>query len=372
MRKMLLICFLIYVLAACGEGDRKDAVVQRIDVRGVSVEKVRVEELQSYYKTSGSVKAETVSMISSKVIGAVTSILVKNGDRVKKGQLLMTIDDADVLQKVRASEAAYQAALNGRDAAEENFNLAESTYLRFKKLFEEHALTPQEMNEVETKKNVAYSQFKQAEAMMNQSEAVLKEAKVFLSYTGIKSPIYGIVSEKKIDVGTMASPGMHLITIEDPSLYVIHVNVDERLFSRVKKGMHVKVMIASLHLELEGVVSEISQAVDPGTRTFLVKIAVDGEGMRSGFFANVMIPEGTVNAVLVPAGSVVKKGQLRGVYVVDENGVLNFRLIKTGSETNGWVTVLAGLSGTESIIVSGIHRAVDGGIISNSGGSEKE
>ena len=226
MRTTVLLISLLYILVAC-DGDTKEQVTERVQVSGVTVASVTKHRIPGMYRTTGTVKADTVSILSSKVMGTVTAIKVKNGDTVKKGQLLLTMDDSDVAAKVRAAEAAYQAALSGRKMTEENFKLADSTYLRFKKLYEEKALTAQEMNEIETKRNVAGLRVKQAEAMLEQSNAAMNEAKAFLSYTRITSPINGIVSEKKIDVGTMAAPGRHLITIEDPSSHVIDVSVDE-------------------------------------------------------------------------------------------------------------------------------------------------
>ena len=362
MRITILLVSFLYILTACS-GDKQEHEIERPQVKGVSVASAKKDIVAGYYRTSGTVKADTVSILSSKVMGTVTAIKVKSGDTVKKGQLLLAIDNSDVSAKVRAAEAAYQAALSGRRMAEENFKLADSTYERFKKLYEEKALTTQEMNEIETKRNVAGLQLKQAEAMLEQSNAAMNEAKAFLSFTRITSPIDGIVSEKKIDVGTMAAPGMHLITIEDPSSHVIDVGVDERLFAAIKKGMRTDITIESLDLTTQGVIEEISQTIDPFSRTFLVKISIRNDALRSGFFANVNIPEGEHEAVLVPTGAIVKRGQLQGLFVVNDDRTINYRLIKTGSARDGMVEVLSGLTGNESIIVSGVHLAKDGGVV---------
>jgi multidrug efflux system membrane fusion protein len=362
MRLTILLVSLLYILTACG-GDRQEQTLERPTVTGVTVASAKKDVVAGFYKTSGTVKADTISIISSKVMGAVTAIKVKIGDSVKKGDVLLTIDNADVKARVRAAEAAYQAALNGRKMAEENFKLADSTYQRFSKLYEDRALTTQEMNEIETKRNVAELQLKQAAAMLKQSNEGLNEAKVFLSYTRITSPIDGIVSEKKIDVGTMAAPGMHLMTIEDPSSHVIDVSVDERLFASIRKGMVTDITIDSLGLTIKGTVEEISQTIDPLSRTFLVKISVKNDALRSGFFANVYIPEGTHEAILVPADAIVKRGQLEGLYVVNDHRIINYRIVKTGIGRDGMVEVLSGLKGNERVIVSGVHLAKDGGVV---------
>lgn len=365
MKRILITILLMSGIYGCGNGADVSKDIPRAEVRGVKVEKALLDEVRSFYKTSGSVKAETVSIVSSKAMGMVTSVRVKNGDAVKKGQPLITIDDADISKKVNAAEAAYEEALNGLDMAEETRELTQSTYERFKKLHEEKALTAQEMDEMRAKKNIADSRLRQAKAAVERAKAALQEARVYREYTRIKSPVDGVVSDKKIDVGTMAAPGMPLIIIEDPSSYAVHVNVDERIFSRIKKRMNVNVRVGALNLETKGTVSEIAQAIDPSSRTFLVKIAVRGKGLRSGFYANVSIPQGRTRHVMIPSGAVVKRGQIRGVYVVGENKVVNLRIIKTGQAMNGMVEVLSGLDGSESVISGNADNVVDGGVVVN-------
>ena len=123
------------------------------------------------------------------------------------------------------------------------------------------------------------------------------------------------------------------------------------------------IAIDSLKLSTKGTVEEISQAIDPFSRTFLVKISVRNDALRSGFFANVDIPEGEYEAILVPAGAIVKRGQLQGLFVVNDDRSIHYRLVKTGSEREGMVEVLSGLTGDERVIISGIHLAKDGGIV---------
>lgn len=360
----MLLLLLTPVLLGCGKGHEPGiAEVPRPEIRGVTLEKILSREVESFYETSGSVRAETVSVISSRVMGAVTSVRVQRGDRVRKGDVLMTLDDSDISEKVKAAESAYEEALSGLAMAEENKELVDVTYGRFRQLYEEKALTKQEMDEMETKKRVAESQLRQAEAMARRSEASVREAKAYLAYTFLTSPVDGLVSDKKIDLGTMAAPGVPLIVIEDPSSYAININVDERLFPQIKKGIKVPVKVGSLALDTTGTIAEIAQAVDPVTRTFLVKVAVSGKELRSGFYATVNIPQGTSTLVLVPSAAVMEKGQLNGVYVAGDDRIVHFRLIKTGRKINDMVEVLSGLSGSEMVVTDGVEHAADGGVI---------
>jgi len=355
--------FFLLLSIACGKEEGKGQVQGRTEISGVEVAQVTKRDVEAFYETSGTVKADTVSVVSSKVMGTVRSILILLGDHVKKGQVLITIDDSDISKKVQAAEAAHREAISGLAIAKENHALTNTTYERFRRLFEEKALTQQEMDEIEAKKRISESQLMQAEAMAARTEAGVQEAKAFLSYTRIASPINGVVSEKKIDVGSMASPGMPLVVIEDPSAYVVRVDVDERLFPVIRKGSDVAVIIESLQVETTGKVSEIGQAIDPVSRTFEAKITLAGKGLRSGFFASVRIPQGTTTAILVPVDAVVKRGQLSGVYTVNPEKIALYRLVKTGREVDGMVEILSGLDGTERVITKGAANAVDGGIV---------
>ena len=131
--------------------------------------------------------------------------------------------------------------------------------------------------------------------------------------------------------------------------------------------MPVEVTIDALEERFQGKVREILPAVDPASRTFLVKIGLEGNRPRSGLFARVRFPAGMRERILVPEGAIVRKGQLTGGYVVDGKRLVTYRLIRTGSASATGTEVLSGLMPGERIITGGIERAVDGGIM----GSEK-
>jgi len=164
-------------------------------------------------------------------------------------------------------------------------------------------------------------------------------------------------------VGSMANPGVPLLVIEDTSRFRVEAYVDERLSSKLKIGMPVHVVPDTTGQRMAGTVTEIAPAVDPASRTFLIKIDLKEPSLRSGLYVRVMIPEGKRKALLVPRDAVVEKGQLTGVYTVDEKGVIAYRLIKTGKLYDGRVEVFSGLKAGESIVVSDTDKAIDGGVM---------
>lgn len=346
---LLLSAYSLLLIGCKGKVKPGTAEVKRQVVTGVTLAEVHPAQVDDYYETSGTVRAKTISVIASRMMGTVTSVKVREGDRVHAGQVLMTIDDRDVAQRVKAAEKAVEAA-------KQNKALADITYQRYKKLRDEKAISMQEIDQIETQKKVADMEYERAKAM-------LAEAQVHHGFTRITAPTSGIVTEKKIELGSMAVPGVPILTVEDNSSYRIEANVDERLSGKLKIGTPVNVVIDSIGQEVKGRISEIVPSVDPMSRTFLVKIDLKAPSLKTGLYGKVLIPEGKKEAILVPKKAIVEKGQLVGVYTVDSKGVVTYRLIKTGKKYGEQVEILSGLSGGEKIIVDGVDKAVDGGVI---------
>ncbi|HMK56367.1 MAG TPA: efflux RND transporter periplasmic adaptor subunit [Dissulfurispiraceae bacterium] len=334
------------------------AEVKRTAVSGVTAAEVKLIPVDDYYETSGTVKAKNIGVIASKIMGSVTSVAVKEGQRVSRGQMLLTIDDSDIAQKAKA-------AGNAVESARQQKQLADVTFSRYARLYEEKALSRQEFDQVEAQKKIAASELERAQAM-------LKEARAYQGYANVRAPFAGVVTGKKIDPGSMAMPGMQLMTVEDTSAFLVEVPVDERLSAQLKLGAPVDMSVDSLNLGIKGKVSEIVPSVDPVSRTFIVKVATGGQGLRTGLYAKVRIPTGKRDALVVPASSIVEKGQLNGVYSVDAKGIISYRLVRSGKRFRNNIEILSGLDAGDTIIVSGTDRAVDGGVMESSKPSAPE
>jgi RND family efflux transporter MFP subunit len=359
---------LLGLVAGCGEKVKPGtAEVKRERVSGITIEPITSSQVDEYYETSGTVAARTISAVASRMMGTVTSIKIKEGDRVSAGQLLLTIDDSDIAQKVKAAREGCNEAEKALEAARENRNLMAVTYQRYSKLYDDKALSGQELDQIETQKKVADIDFERAHAAVARARAGLKETEVYQGFTRVVSPVSGVVTEKKTDLGSMAIPGTPLFTIEDDSAYRIDVNGDESLAGRIRTGMDATVFIEALKREVKGKITEVIPSVDPASRSFLVKIAIKGKGLRNGFYGKVSIPIGTRETLLVPKNAVVEKGQLIGVYTVDKGSVITYRLVKTGKTYDEKVEILSGLNSGENVVVAGVDRAVDGGLAVTAG-----
>lgn len=342
--------FGLLVLTGCKEKVKPGtAEIQRKVITGATVTEVQPSSVQDYYETSGTVKAKTTSVISSRVMGTVTALMVKEGDRINAGQTLITIDDRDMAERVKAADKALEAARL-------NKSLAEATYKRYREIYDERALTQQEMDQVETQKKIAEAEYERARAMYS-------EAQVSQGFAKITAPTAGVVTEKKIDLGSMATPGTPLLTIEDISSFRVDLHVDERLSGTLKVGMPVDIFIDSTGQQIKGKITELVPSVDSMSRTFLAKVDIRGTGLKSGLYAKAKIPVGTRDTLVIPKSALVQKGQLTGVYAVDEKGVVTYRLVRIGKDYDNTLEVLSGVHPKDRIITEGVDNAVDGGVL---------
>jgi RND family efflux transporter MFP subunit len=380
-------------LASCSAVSEAPAAEQAAAAPVVRVERLELSSVGEGYEAVGSIRSRTTSTVSSKIVGAVTAVQVQEGDKVRSGQVLMELDDREVqsqLQKARAGlreaedaldevEQGAQGAQAALQVAEANRELAEATYNRYSTLRERNAVSPQEFDEVHARFKVAAAEENRAREMANsfrsrrrqvlaridQARADVKSAENYASDARIEAPFDGIVTAKHADVGTMASPGVPLLTLEDDRRYRFEAVVEESRVGRIRAGDRAEVRVdAVADQPLEGKVAEIVPTSDPASRSVVVKIdlaqASEGIGLRSGFFGRASFSVGERQALLVPRAALVQRGQLVGVYVLDRGGIARLRLIKTGKDHAERVEVLSGLEAGDAVVVEGAGTLSDG------------
>ncbi|MEE9910849.1 MAG: efflux RND transporter periplasmic adaptor subunit [Deltaproteobacteria bacterium] len=347
----LLAALLLLAAVTVGcKGQPEKETVKRPEIAGVTLTLVSPQTVGSVYETTGTVRSDRTSVVASRAMGVVTSLLVREGDSVRAGQLLLTIDAPDAGERVRAASMALESA-------KQNTALAERTWQRYKNLYEAKALTRQEMDQIETQKKVARSDYERAKAMAD-------EARTYLSFARVTAPAAGQVTEKRIDVGSMASPGMPLLVIEGGGNSHIEASIDSGMGTKVKTGMNVEAVVETFDKPLQGTVREVLPAVDPQSRTFTIKVGLGDVRPRSGLFARIRIPTGKQDTIAVPDQAIVQKGQLTGVYTVDPQGIVTYRLVRAGAASAGSTEILSGLRAGDRVVTGGIERVIDGGIIS--------
>jgi RND family efflux transporter MFP subunit len=358
------IAAILLLSVSCTEKVKPGSIeVKREVVTGVTLEQIIQSQVDLAYETAGTVSPLRVSVIGARTMGTVISMKVNEGDRVSQGQELVALDDRDLAQRVAAAEYGYREATKALEEAEQNRRLAGVTYGRYRNLFDDKVISEQEMDQVETQKKVADLGYERAREAVSRVQAQLEEVKINRAFTRIVAPHAGLIASKKTDQGSLAAPGSPLLILEDTSRYRVEAPVDQRIAPLVRVGMPVVVVLSSEGRRITGSIGEIVPVVDPVTRSFFVKVDVKDGSLRSGLYARVLIPEGRRQALLVPKAAIVEKGQLTGVYVVDDQGVMTYRMVRAGRSFGDRVELLSGVRDGETIAVAGLEKAIDGGMV---------
>ncbi|HEY0593382.1 MAG TPA: efflux RND transporter periplasmic adaptor subunit [Thermoanaerobaculia bacterium] len=360
--KKLLFIPLAAALAACGADQKADDAGRTVSAR---VETVGVSTIDDIREASGSIRATLSSDLASKALGNVKAIHVKEGDRVREGQLLLEIDalelDAQVARARAAStevDGAIAAAEAGLAGAQSQYELAKSTFDRFETLRARSSVSAQEFDEVAARYRGAQAQLtaakrgvEMARAKKGQVAAEASAANAMATFGRVRAPFAGIVAKKYVDPGAQAAPGMPLLRVDADRAFRFEASVDDALAASLRPGTRVRVRVGAGDQTLAGAIAEVVPSVDPMTRTSLVKIALDGApSLRSGMYGAALIPVGTRQAITVPAGAVGRRGQLENVWIVGQDGKARLRLVRTGVAVDDRVEVLSGLAPGERVL----------------------
>jgi multidrug efflux pump subunit AcrA (membrane-fusion protein) len=393
-----LLTFAVVILAVAGASScarkQEQATPAAPIVQGMKIETISLLSVDESYEAVGTVRAKNSSVVSSKVMGNIVAMKVREGDTVRTGQVLVEIDSREARVQTQKSGAglvetkaaleevdrSIKAAESSQTAAVANRRLATSTFRRYQQLLDRQSISPQEFDEVRARQEVADAEAERAGrllqslvarrrmalARIDQAKADLSGSQVYSSFTRIAAPINGIVVSRQADVGYMAAPGAPLLTIESSSDYRLEAAVQESQINKIHLRDQVQVQIDALgQQELVGTVVEIVPASDPASRTYLVKISIalpsgNQQIIRSGLYGKARFITGQTQAITIPRKAVVENGQLTSVYVVDQSGIARMRLVRTGKTYSERVEMLSGLKEGEQIVVDGVEAVNDG------------
>src|SRR5215472_4721617 len=272
-------------LSGCSS-ERQAKLPSAETIRDVSVLALKRANIPDLLEAVGTVRSAQTSDLASQMMGNIVEIRAHEGDRVHRGQVLAIIDDAQPRAVADRAIAADLAARQQLVAADSDLALAQSTLKRCQYLYEQKVVSQQEFDEVNARNQAALARRDIAQAGQAQARAVLNQARTSLDYARIRAPFNGIVTRKKADSGTLASPGMPIFTVEDMRRYRLEVAVNESDLWCARLGSHVSVAIEALgNAELKGNIVRIVPAADPASRAFLVKIELPTDTrLCSGLF----------------------------------------------------------------------------------------
>jgi RND family efflux transporter MFP subunit len=354
----------VAILSGCGGTEPRPKAASSQPAIPVQTATVSVQQWPDLYEATGTVRARTAAVLSSKLMAYVREVGVQVGDRVREGQLLVTLDSQDLEAKVRGAEAAEAEVLsaipeadNGVAYAKANLDLARTTFQRMQELASKKSISNQEFDESSARLKSAQAAYEMARAKRTELDSKRAEvqqeirgATIMRDYTRIAAPFSGLVTAKSVEPGNLATPGAPLLTVEREGAYRLEASVDESRLPFVKTGQTVEVALESLDRRLTARVSEIVPAVDAASRTDIVKIDLPAmPNLRSGMFGRAWFPMGARQVLTIPPPALVERGQLQSVFVMD-GGFAHTRLVTTGERRQTGIEVLSGLSAGEKLV----------------------
>ena len=340
----------ILSFTSCGNSSKEKTIVEKPAV-AVTVSSVAGENNTPFLTASGKIEAANSSTLSTRMMGFVKKVHVNVGQKVSKGQLLVSINNSDL----SAKQAQTNAGITEAQAA---FNNAEKDFQRFQNLFSENSASQKELDDQRAR-------YEMAKARLEGSKQMKNEVQSQFAYVDLRAPFDGVITNKFIDEGDMANPGMPLIALEGPGNFEVTASVPESEISNIKSGTEVQVLVKSLDTQLSGTVTEVSTSARNTGGQYLVKVVLNKTDTKilSGMYATVQFPiekKSDVSVIMVPKEALVHRGELIGIYTVSQSNTAILRWLRVGRTFGEQVEVLSGLSADEQFIVSAEGKIYNG------------
>ena len=356
--RFILLLVLVVAMSGCG----KKAPAAEEYLPPVETATAAVSDLSHFLNTTGEVIASEEAAIAPKVTGRVSSVNVSVGDKVSKGQVLLSLEASEPRNAVSQSEAAVGIArvnvLKARQAVAD----AEKSHERVNTLYQAQAVSKAQWEESESALNSARYGLQLAEEQLRQSEAALASARENQGNYSVTSPISGYVAAVNLHSGEIASPQMTAVTVVNMDRVKVKVNVSENAITFVKTGAEVPVSIDVLEKTVSGAVVSVGPQSDPSTRAFPVEIVLDNKQgeIRPGMVASLKLPVGTSKgAVSLPADAVIERDGIYYVFVLEDNTARE-KQVTTGIITDQLVEIKEGVTEGQTVIVNGNRLVNDG------------
>jgi RND family efflux transporter MFP subunit len=335
-------------LGACGgEAEPPPAAATRPALETAPVE---LREVDLTYSAEAVTEAVRQSTVAAQVAGRIVELRFDVGDYVKKGEVIVRIDERAATQAVAASEAQVREA-------QASLGNARAAYERSKQLLAQKFISEAALDKAE-------ADYKAAQARLAAVLAGAGQAETERSFTTIVAPYSGVVSARHVELGEMAAPGKPLLTGFDPATLRVVANVPETQVAAIQALGRVRVEVPSLGKWVDVRQLTIVPSADPRTHTTRIRLELptDARGVYPGAYARAHFVVGKATRLLVPRAAVVRRSEVTAVYVVDDAGTPLLRQVTLGAAGDErHVEVLAGLKPGERValdpVKAGMARA---------------
>jgi RND family efflux transporter MFP subunit len=374
MKKIAILTILSFVLFACGNKENNQSIESLIETKNIKALNEKKTALQAeiakieaglatldvkkeeslvtvatikdtifnhYLDIQGSVDTKENILIQPEFSGTLTSLTVKAGDRVSKGQILGRVDDAGMSQQLASAENQY--------------SLAKTTFDRQKNLWD--------------KKIGSEIQFLQAQTQMISAQKAVAQIKAQLSKTVIRAPFSGTIDEVFAEKGQVVAPSqLGLMRIVNLGNMFVSTTVPESYIGKLKMGDLVDVYLTSLGKTYKGKVRQVGNFINPNNRSFGIEVSLLNPDnlLRPNQVAKLKITDYTnKNAIVVPTGVIQQDGTgSKFVYVVEgsngKTGTAKKVIVEIGKSSDNVTEIVSGLSANDIIVVEGVNSISNG------------
>lgn len=404
-KKVISILVLILVVVFAFQGIRSlkknKGIEAKEEIRNVKTQKIKNGSISAEVEFPGNLKAKTQVAVFPKTGGRVASVNVNVGDKVTAGQLLYTLDTAELEANLQAQNAGLQAANANLEKtsdsglaqqvsqaeqslqkAQVRFNDVKDNYDKMQKLYAAGAIAKKELDDAKTQYDnasidlnadqtnlnllldkIGPQNTKAAAAQVAQSQAGVNSVQIQINNAKITSPISGIVAAKDVEVGQMAGGQSGSVTVIDSTSVTAEITVPDKMLGRLQVGQSIPVVVSALeNKEMPGVIETISPEANSKDNSYIVKIKVDNANgeIKSGMFAKVSLQaESKDNVLIVPNQAIKIENGVNYIYTV-ENGKIKKVSVNTGISNNKFTEVSGNIKENDDIITEGQSILADG------------
>ena len=333
-------------LLGCNDGSETGKNIPAVQTINVKVAAVELGSIPLKSVAPGSVVSDQKAQISSRLVGYINNFDLKIGQNVKRGDLLFSIDSADIESGIAQAESGYQQA----KAALLDAKL---DYKRFKKLYEDESVSKQNFDKMNLKYKIAKEQMIAAKTGLDQAKSQLK-------YANVTAPFDGVVVKKMATAGDLSAPGKPILSLENKKTLSIQTQVSHELYAALRLGDTASVVLDGIEKPLLGTIYTMVAAADPKSRTHTVKLSLhEASSVNSGTFARVAFTRGERQTLMVPRSAVINRSGIEGVFIAEKETAY-FNMVRLGEVVGDMIEIKSGVNLEDSIVVSNNESLLNG------------
>jgi RND family efflux transporter MFP subunit len=312
------------------------------------------------FTVTGQIEAAHSTNVATRIMGYITKIYVKAGDRVKAGQLLFTVNSNDI----QAKQSQVDAMLKQAEAA---FHVAQKDFERYTALFKQNSASAKELEQITM-------QYQSAKAGVEAAKGMQHEVKSQLTYANVVAPFSGVVTQKLADEGSLANPGMPILTIEQGGSLQVTAMVPETEIAALKLGDIATVNVDAANKQFQSKLIQINPSSQFTGGQYIIKLNIpltDVSKVMAGMYAQIKIQTkgaiakaDTSSKVMIPSTALIYRDQLVGVYTISTQNTAMLRWLRVGKTEGDKVEVLSGLAKNESYIIKAEGNLYNGAKVS--------